>query len=198
MPFSQKLQILWKPNCTWMFIGWSSTNFTFFVLIWNSKWRLRQDLAAPKMNLEWRETKFIYHQNLQEIIDRTFSPYINPWWLLEFTKQNITCIKTYGNDQYYLYEKCCVSNILDPQSMVNDKWLFVSLKLTCSGELIRNKCHRQSLWPHTFKESTKSSIRNKRLSSLIVQFICWQIFFSACCALSSGRSMFKSSNALYI
>jgi hypothetical protein len=27
-----------------MFIGWSSTNFTFFVLIWNSKWRLRQDL----------------------------------------------------------------------------------------------------------------------------------------------------------
>jgi hypothetical protein len=29
---------------TWMFIGWSSTNLTFFVLIWNSKWRLRQDL----------------------------------------------------------------------------------------------------------------------------------------------------------
>ena len=31
MPSSQKLQILLKPNCTWMFIGWSSTNFTFFV-----------------------------------------------------------------------------------------------------------------------------------------------------------------------
>ena len=44
MPSSQKLQIWLKPNCTWMFIGWSSTNFTFFVLIWNSKWRLRQDL----------------------------------------------------------------------------------------------------------------------------------------------------------
>jgi hypothetical protein len=28
-----------------MFIGWSSTNVTFFVLIWNSKWRLRQDLV---------------------------------------------------------------------------------------------------------------------------------------------------------
>jgi hypothetical protein len=25
-----KLQILLKPNCTWMFIGWSSTNFMFF------------------------------------------------------------------------------------------------------------------------------------------------------------------------
>ena len=31
MPSSQKLQILLKPNCTRMFIGWSSTNFTFFV-----------------------------------------------------------------------------------------------------------------------------------------------------------------------
>jgi hypothetical protein len=31
MPSSQKLQILLKPNCTWMFIGWSSTNCTFFV-----------------------------------------------------------------------------------------------------------------------------------------------------------------------
>ena len=45
MPSSQKLQILLKPNCTWMFIGWSSTNFTFFVPIWNSKWRLWQDLV---------------------------------------------------------------------------------------------------------------------------------------------------------
>ena len=45
MPSSQKLQIWLKPNCTWMFIGWSSTNFTFFVPIWNSKWRLRQDLV---------------------------------------------------------------------------------------------------------------------------------------------------------
>ena len=45
MPSSQKLQILVKPNRTWMFIGWSSTNFKFFVLIWNSKWRLRQDLG---------------------------------------------------------------------------------------------------------------------------------------------------------
>ena len=44
MPSSEKLQIWLKPNCTWMFIGWSSTNFTFFVPIWNSKWRLRQDL----------------------------------------------------------------------------------------------------------------------------------------------------------
>jgi hypothetical protein len=34
-----------KPNCTWMFIRWSSTNFTFFVPVWNSKWRLRQDLS---------------------------------------------------------------------------------------------------------------------------------------------------------
>ena len=40
MPSSQKLQILLKPKCTWMFIGWSSTKFTFFVPIWNSKWRL--------------------------------------------------------------------------------------------------------------------------------------------------------------
>jgi hypothetical protein len=39
MPSSQKLQILLKPNCTWMFIGWSSTNFTFFVPVWNSKWK---------------------------------------------------------------------------------------------------------------------------------------------------------------
>ena len=45
MPSSQKLQIWLKPNCTWMFIGWSSTNFMFFILIWNSKWRLRQDLS---------------------------------------------------------------------------------------------------------------------------------------------------------
>ena len=42
MPSSQKLQIWLQPNCPWMFIGWSSTNFTFFVPIWNSKWRLRQ------------------------------------------------------------------------------------------------------------------------------------------------------------
>jgi hypothetical protein len=39
MPSSQKLQILLKRNFTRMFIGWSSTNCTFFVLIWNSKWR---------------------------------------------------------------------------------------------------------------------------------------------------------------
>jgi hypothetical protein len=45
MPSSQKLQIWLKPNCTGMFIGWSSTNLTFFVPIWNSKWRLRQDLV---------------------------------------------------------------------------------------------------------------------------------------------------------
>ena len=44
MPSSQKLQIWLKPNCTGMFIRWSSTNCTFFVPIWNSKWRLRQDL----------------------------------------------------------------------------------------------------------------------------------------------------------
>ena len=36
MPSSQKLQIWLKPNCTWMFIGWSSTKFRFFVPIWNS------------------------------------------------------------------------------------------------------------------------------------------------------------------
>ena len=41
MPSSQKLQIWLKPNCTWMFIRWSSTNFTFFVPVLNSKWRLR-------------------------------------------------------------------------------------------------------------------------------------------------------------
>jgi hypothetical protein len=45
MPSYQKLQIWLKPNCTWMFIGWTSTNFRFFVPIWNSKWRLRQDLV---------------------------------------------------------------------------------------------------------------------------------------------------------
>jgi hypothetical protein len=37
MPTSQKLQIWLKPNCTWMFIGWSSTILRFFVPIWNSK-----------------------------------------------------------------------------------------------------------------------------------------------------------------
>ena len=42
MPSFQKLQVWLKPNYTWMFIGWSSTNFGFFVPIWNSKWRLRQ------------------------------------------------------------------------------------------------------------------------------------------------------------
>jgi hypothetical protein len=40
----KRFETFFQPNCTWMFIGWSSTNFTFFVLIWNSKWRLRQDL----------------------------------------------------------------------------------------------------------------------------------------------------------
>ena len=30
MPSSQKLQIWLKPNCTWMFLGWFSTNFSFF------------------------------------------------------------------------------------------------------------------------------------------------------------------------
>jgi hypothetical protein len=38
MPSSQKLQIWLKQKCTWMFIRWSSTNCTFFVPIWNSKW----------------------------------------------------------------------------------------------------------------------------------------------------------------
>ena len=46
MPSSQKLQIWLKPNCTWMFIGWSSANFRFFVPIWNSKWRLRQEIVS--------------------------------------------------------------------------------------------------------------------------------------------------------
>ena len=32
MPSTQKLQIWLKPNCTWMFIGWSSTNLRF--LFW--------------------------------------------------------------------------------------------------------------------------------------------------------------------
>jgi hypothetical protein len=40
MPSSQKLQIWLKPNCTWMFIRWPSTNLRFFVPVWNSKWRL--------------------------------------------------------------------------------------------------------------------------------------------------------------
>jgi hypothetical protein len=46
MPSSQKLQIWLKPNCTWMFIGRSSTISRFCVPIWNSKWRLRQDLVS--------------------------------------------------------------------------------------------------------------------------------------------------------
>jgi hypothetical protein len=45
MPSSQKLQIWLKPNCAWMFIEWSSTKYPFFILIWTSKWRLRQDLV---------------------------------------------------------------------------------------------------------------------------------------------------------
>jgi hypothetical protein len=42
---SLKLMNWLNPNCTWMFIGWSSTILRFFVPIWNSKWRLRQDLV---------------------------------------------------------------------------------------------------------------------------------------------------------
>jgi hypothetical protein len=53
MPSSQKLQIWLKPNCTWMFIGWSSTKFTFFVPIWNSKWRLRE----PPFLISYRNKK---------------------------------------------------------------------------------------------------------------------------------------------
>ena len=57
MPSSQKLQILLKPNCTWMFIRWSSTILRFFVPIWNSKWWLRQDLCFKMLllrnHLEW-------------------------------------------------------------------------------------------------------------------------------------------------
>jgi hypothetical protein len=33
----------------WMFIGWSSTILRFFVPIWNSKWRLRQDLVYHRV-----------------------------------------------------------------------------------------------------------------------------------------------------
>ena len=43
--FFSETQIWLKPNYTWMFIGWSSTNTRFFVSLWNSKWRLRQDLV---------------------------------------------------------------------------------------------------------------------------------------------------------
>jgi hypothetical protein len=78
-----------------------------------------QDLAAPKMNLEWRETKFIYHQNLQEIIDRTFSPYItsflNQWINLScppFVVKNISFVthrvlfwKSHRNIPYSKYLK---------------------------------------------------------------------------------------------
>jgi hypothetical protein len=35
VPSSQKLQIWLKPNCTWMFIWWSSTILRFFGPIWN-------------------------------------------------------------------------------------------------------------------------------------------------------------------
>jgi hypothetical protein len=45
MPSFQKLQKWLKPNWTWIFIGWSSTNYRLFVPMWNSKWRLRQDLV---------------------------------------------------------------------------------------------------------------------------------------------------------
>jgi hypothetical protein len=38
------LNFISEQKTWWMFIGWSSTNFTFFIPIWNSKWRLRQDL----------------------------------------------------------------------------------------------------------------------------------------------------------
>ena len=34
-----------EPNCPGMIIGRSSTKFLFFVLIWNSKWWLWQDLV---------------------------------------------------------------------------------------------------------------------------------------------------------
>jgi hypothetical protein len=40
-PSGFREEVFW----TWMFIGWSSTNSTFFVPIWNSKWELRQDLV---------------------------------------------------------------------------------------------------------------------------------------------------------
>ena len=55
MPSSQKLQIWLKPSCRCIFIGWSSTNFRFFVEIWNSKWRLRQDFG-----LHWTPWKFFF------------------------------------------------------------------------------------------------------------------------------------------
>jgi hypothetical protein len=45
--FSHRVQYKYdqKLNCTWMFIGWSSINFRFFVPVWNSKWQLQQDLV---------------------------------------------------------------------------------------------------------------------------------------------------------
>jgi hypothetical protein len=59
MPSSQKLQIWLKTNCTWMFIGWSSTKFTFFVPIWNSKWRIRQDLVYFEIHIRTKNVKFV-------------------------------------------------------------------------------------------------------------------------------------------
>ena len=44
-------QIWFKPNCTWMFIGRSSTISRFFVPIWISKWTLWE--KCFKMLLLW-------------------------------------------------------------------------------------------------------------------------------------------------
>jgi hypothetical protein len=53
----------WKPNWTWMFIGWSSTNFRFFVLIWNSKWRLRPYIKF----VVWWQPSWISNQQKQKL-----------------------------------------------------------------------------------------------------------------------------------
>jgi hypothetical protein len=93
MPSSQKLQILLKPNCTWMFIGWSSTNCTFMIpgqfgfnylsgfreeAFWNlfpigSNAKLSPVVAAilnPGMIIGRFSTKYVF-----------FMPIGNPRWL---------------------------------------------------------------------------------------------------------------------
>lgn len=56
--------------------------------------------------------------------------------------------------------------------------------------------HSLHLTSNTFMESTKSSTRNRRLSSLMVQLRCFRTSTTASRALSSGKSMLISRNCL--
>jgi hypothetical protein len=157
MPSSQKLEILLKPNCTWMFIGWSSTKFTFFVPIWNSKWRRHFEFHIGTKNV----VKFVEDHPMNIHVQFGFNNICSFWeeGIWTFSRSSTQFLYFYADRKFKMAataehkltldptEKCSnaffseTRNIIKAKLYMNVHWMVLNKKRqACRGPSNEHSC----------------------------------------------------------